>query len=178
MTETQNSRSSGYWFAGRSERVEGVDVLNLLRKYRSAEAAMRRRTRESMGMGETDLLALRYLLQAERTGAQLKPKDLAERLGISSASTTILLDRLERSGHLKRAPHPSDRRALVIVPTMGAEHEVRTTLGHMHDRMLEVADALEPEDAAVVATFLQGMVDAVERADHHEADSDREGLAG
>ena len=89
------SRSKGYWYEQETEQQTGaVVVLNALRDYRASEAAMRRRTRSSMGMGETDLLALRYLLQAEAAGKTVGPKELGARLGVTSASTTTLVDRL------------------------------------------------------------------------------------
>jgi DNA-binding MarR family transcriptional regulator len=157
--------SSGYWYEPDVTRIGSVDVLNLLRRYRSADQEMRRRTRDSMGMGETDLLALRYVLRAEREGEVFTPGMLAKRLGISTASTTVLIDRLERSGHLARRPHPSDRRSLVVVSTTDSDAEVRQTLGRMHRGMIDVADSLDPNELVAVARFLTGMIEAVELAD-------------
>ncbi|WP_353813418.1 MarR family winged helix-turn-helix transcriptional regulator [Agromyces sp. SYSU T00266] len=156
-----DERSSGYWYSADRTR-RGVAVLNALRDYRAAEAAMRRRTRSAMRMGETDLLAIRYLLKREGEGRSVSPKDLAAHLGISSASTTVLIDRLVRSGHVERRPHPTDRRALVIAPTIASDDQVRATLGEMHRRMIEVAEGLDPERAVAVLDFLDSMRDAVD----------------
>jgi DNA-binding MarR family transcriptional regulator len=156
-----DERSSGYWYSDDRTR-RGVAVLNALRDYRAAEAAMRRRTRSAMRMGETDLLAIRFLLKREGEGRAVSPKDLAAHLGISSASTTVLIDRLVRSGHVERRPHPTDRRALVIAPTIGSDDEVRATLGEMHRRMIEVAEGLEAQQAETVLYFLESMRDAVD----------------
>lgn len=128
---------------------------------------MRRRTRSSMGMGETDLLALRYLLEAQKAGRAVSPKELSVRLGISSASTTTLIDRLAKTGHVVRKPHPSDRRALVLEATPNSDCEVRETLGDMHKRMKEVADSFSEEETAVVVRFLSRMRDAVDAIDNH-----------
>ncbi|MGX5358477.1 MarR family winged helix-turn-helix transcriptional regulator [Kocuria sp. KH4] len=154
--------SSGYWYGTDDPGPGPVQVLEALRAYRTAETAMRRRTKDSMGMGEKDVLALRYLLEADRAGTPMSPRDLTARLGISSASTTTLLDRLTRTGHIARRPHPTDRRALVIVATAEADCEVRTTLGRMHERMLAAARALDPDQAATVTAFLHAMADAVD----------------
>ncbi|WP_255447086.1 MarR family winged helix-turn-helix transcriptional regulator [Schumannella soli] len=161
--------SSGYWY-GADRRPSSVDVLNLMRQYRQAEAEMRRRTRDSMGMGETDLLALRYLLRAEREGRSMTARDLGRLLSISSASTTALVDRLERGNHIARAPHPTDRRMQIIVPTVETDAEVRQTLGRMHQRMVQITDELGDGDLEVVARFLSGMIHAVADTD----DLDRE----
>jgi DNA-binding MarR family transcriptional regulator len=165
MATQETTEASGYWFPGDDSTQRGVAVLNALRRYRAAETAMRRRTRDTMGMGETDLLAVRYLLQAQRSGRKISPKDLAAYLGISSASTTILIDRLVKSNHVRREPHPTDRRALVITPTTETDDEVRATLGVMHRRMMSIAEGLSPADAHVVATFLEQMRSAVDQID-------------
>lgn len=171
--------SSGYWYgtSGAGSRAGAVQVLEALRAYRTAETAMRRRTKDSMGMGEKDLMALRYLLEADRSGTPMSPRDLSARLGISSASTTTLLDRLARTGHITRRPHPTDRRALVIVATAEAHCEVRSTLGHLHERMLATARALSPDQAATVTAFLHAMAAAVDDTEELDDDADRTGTA-
>jgi len=151
---------AGYWY-GADSAVTSTGVLEMLRRYREAEQAMRRRTRTSMGMGETDMIAVRHLLLAQRQNRDLTAGDLAGLLQISTASTTALIDRLERSGHARRERHPRDRRSTRVVATIATDDDVRATLGAMHRDMLAVADSLTPAEAAVVAWFLTGMIDAV-----------------
>jgi len=156
----------GYWYPSEQEhRAAAVAVLNALREYRASETAMRRRTRSSMEMGESDLLALRYLLEADKAGVGIQPKELAARLGMTSASMTSLIDRMVTGGYVTRETHPSDRRAILLRPTPGADAEVRQTLGKMHQRMIEVAESLTPEQAAAVTHFLLAMRDAVDTLD-------------
>lgn len=160
-------RGSGYWYPKHGV-PSSVDVLNLLRRYRAAETAMRARTRSSMGMGETDLLALRLLLQAERRGEMLRQRDLATALGLASPSVTALVDRLVKSGHVRREPHPDDRRASIVVPTVDTDDEVRATLGAMHRRMIDTLDDMGDAERRAVAGFLERMCEAVETVDDHE----------
>jgi DNA-binding MarR family transcriptional regulator len=155
--------SEGY----RYPRIEGtqpgaVDIINALREFRTSESAMRRRTRSSAAMGETDLLALRYLIDADAAGTGIRPTELAARLGITSASMTSLVDRLVASGYVTRQPHPSDRRALLLRPTPGADEEVRHNLNQMHTRMLEAAESLSQEEIRAVMHFLMRMREAVD----------------
>lgn len=164
METATSLEGAGYWYADQ-ETPGSVEVLNALRAYRAAEAEMRRRTREAMKMNETDLLAIRYAMRAQKAGRCLSPKDLSRMLNISTASTTGLIDRLVASGHLLRRPHPTDRRSVEVVPTGSADIEVRETLGDMHKRMLEVAESLTPEEALHVTRFLERMKSAVERQD-------------
>lgn len=50
-------------------------------------------------------------------GQPLSPTAIAERLIVTTASVTSLLDTLERRGLVERRPDPSDRRRLLIVIT-------------------------------------------------------------
>ncbi|MGO4121182.1 MarR family winged helix-turn-helix transcriptional regulator [Arthrobacter sp. YAF16] len=165
---SDSAAGSGYWY-GPDERLDPpTAVLQALRGYRAAEVATRRSTRDSMGMGETDLLALRYLLRAQAAGERVGPKDLSRTLGITTASTTSLIDRLVGSGHVRREPHPTDRRSLVIVPTAATDSEVRETLGEMHRRMLAVAEELSAEESRIIVSFLRRMADALtEQVERH-----------
>jgi DNA-binding MarR family transcriptional regulator len=160
MVSTGNE-GSGYWYGPDGQLDYGAAVLKSLRDYRSAETTMRRSTRDSMGMGETDLLALRYLLRVQASGKTVVPKDLSQFLGITSASTTSLIDRLVASGHVRREAHPSDRRSVVVAPTVESDQEVRETLGAMHRRMMAVAESLTADEARIVVKFLERMTEAV-----------------
>jgi len=160
MRSTSNE-GSGYWYGPDGQLDFSAAVLKSLRDYRAAETAVRRSTRDSMGMGETDILALRYLLRMQAAGKATAPKDLSQFLGITSASTTSLIDRLAGSGHVRREAHPTDRRSVVVVPTVESDQEVRETLGAMHRRMMAVAEGLTADEARVVVGFLQRMTEAL-----------------
>lgn len=154
-------RSDEHWYPEEAA-LSGIDVLDLLRRYRVAEAAMRRRTHAGMGMGETDLLALRHLLREQSEGRAVLQRDLVRVLGVSSPSVTALVDRLTASGHVTREPHPTDRRAVVVVPSVESDSEVRATLGAMHQRMMSAVDELDAAELEAVSRFLSSMITAVE----------------
>jgi hypothetical protein len=105
MTSEVMTSTAGYWYE--DSAVSAVDVLNALRRYRTAESAAQRRAREALGIGENALLALRFLIDAEHDGRTVNAKDLAERLEITAASTSALVDRLVRSGHVERSSRSS-----------------------------------------------------------------------
>jgi DNA-binding MarR family transcriptional regulator len=142
-----------------------AELIATLLDYRSAEEAMRRRTGESMRMGATDLQALRFLLRAKAEDRIVSGRDLADHLGVTSASVTALLDRLTASGHVQRAPHPTNRRSTMITATPGSDEEVRHTLGAMHQRMIQAARTLPAGDAALIVGFLTAMTAAVDSVD-------------
>lgn len=155
-------RDSGYWYGEQHEDVSRVDLLNLLRRYREAERRMRVRTRDSMRMGETDLVALRFLLRSVQGGRTVRQRDLAVALEISAASASALVDRLAKDGYVRRVPHPDDRRSVALEPTAKTDDEVRATLGDMHRRMLDSVESLTPEEVRVVARFLENLTRSLE----------------
>lgn len=126
---------------------------------------MRRRTGDSMRMGVTDLQALRFLLKSQGEGRPVSGRQLADHLGMTSASVTAMLDRLTTSGHVQRVKDPLNRRTNLVTATPGSDEEVRHTLGAMHTRMIEAARSLSSEDAEVVRTFLANLTSAVDTID-------------
>jgi DNA-binding MarR family transcriptional regulator len=142
-----------------------AELIKTLLEYRVAEEAMRKRTRDSMHMGTVDLQAIRFLLKAQGENRIVSGRNLADHLGMTSASVTALLDRLTKSGHVLRTPHPTNRRSNMVTATAGSDREVRETLGAMHGRMIETAKALNPAEAALVEGFLRSMTAAVDSVD-------------
>lgn len=131
-----------------------LDVLLAVRAFSDAMDRMHGGMKDDMDMNASDLSALRMLIMREQRGDPVSPHDLAEHLRISTASTTKLLDRLTVSGHVERRPHPTDRRARVIVLT---DRSRRTFFEHFGERlqaMRGVADRYSDAELAVIARFL------------------------
>jgi len=156
------AQTSGRWYGREHSHPEAVEVLQALSTYQAADAALRRRAAQALGMSEKDLTALRHLLEAERTGRPLAPGELARTMGISSASVTTLLDRLTKGGHITRRPHPTDRRALVVVATPEAGTRLQAVLEAAYQQMIDAAAGLDPDHARAVAAFLHTMARTVE----------------
>jgi len=176
MANSAQDAGTHYWYSDDAERERSVAVLEAMRTYRAAESAMRRRTQQSMGMNENDVLALRYVITAQQNGRSIGPKELASYLGISSASTTVLIDRLERGGQMRRENSPFDRRALILIPTATSDADMQAALGEVPARMVEVANLLDPTEAQVVIQFLTNMRSAVDEIDTHVTTENRAAL--
>lgn len=164
MTSEVTTSAAGFWYDENS-RVDAVDVLNALRRYRTAESSAQRRAREALGIGENALLALRVLLDAEKTGRTVNAKDLAEHLEITAASTSALVDRLVRSGHVERHADPNDRRGVILTATGASMRDVMRVLDQLDSRAIEAAEHLSEDEMAVVVTFLDQMSRVVDDVD-------------
>jgi ABC-type oligopeptide transport system ATPase subunit len=57
---------------------------------------------------------------------------------------------------------PTDRRALIIVPTISNEDEIRSMLGEVQPAMLKVVSALDATSAETIINFLDEMQSAVD----------------
>src|SRR3954453_425910 len=61
-----------------------------------------------------DFRALLHIMVAETAGRPMTSGDLSQRMGMSGAAITYLVDRLIESGHVRRDSHPDDRRKVVL----------------------------------------------------------------
>lgn len=110
-----------------------------------------------MGMNTHDLTTLRLLVIREQQGIPVKAGQVAAHLGISTASVTVLLDRLAAAGHITRRPDPRDRRARVIELTDHARAEFfRSFSGHL-GAMKEAASDFDDAELGTVARFLEAL---------------------
>ncbi|WP_420451970.1 MarR family winged helix-turn-helix transcriptional regulator [Ilumatobacter sp.] len=139
-------------------QTDGTDLSWALRSLLWNYNNVQRHIAEQMEMGTRDVSALEHL--AERP--ELGPADLASILGISTASATVLIDRLEDAGHVERRAHPSDRRRKQINVTEHATAEMFRTLQPLFDALTAIDDNYTPSEAATIASYLRAVTDAYE----------------
>ena len=160
--------------AGRAERPLGVgegelaqidELMAALAGLRAAEQELTRASLTYMQLNETDMKALHYLIVCEQQGVVATPSTIAAHLGISSASTTKLLDRLEKGGHVRRSRHPSDRRALAISIEAATRVAATRTVGAQHARRFHAARRLTSDQRETGLGFLDDMAREISIAD-------------
>ena len=103
------------------------------------------------GVTLSEIAALQHL---QITGG-LTAGQLAERLQMTTGAVTALVDRLERGGHLRRSPHPRDRRSTVLTLTDAGLREILLLVGPYLEEVGATAAALGAEEAAAVERFLE-----------------------
>ncbi|HME74176.1 MAG TPA: MarR family winged helix-turn-helix transcriptional regulator [Mycobacterium sp.] len=62
----------------------------------------------------TDFRALLHVMVAETTGRPITSGELRQRMGLSGAAITYLVDRMMASGHVTRQSDPGDRRKVIL----------------------------------------------------------------
>ena len=103
----------------------------------------------------TSGLVLSILADAE---SPLPPNEIADRLIVSRATVTGLLDSLERRAYIRRLPHPSDRRMILaeITATGRQAASVFRPIVHQHQKeWFEVLGETEQQQLLVALHRLQ-----------------------
>ncbi len=138
-----------------------LEAMRAVRAFSDAMDRMHGTLRGDMDMNASDLAALRMLIVREQRGHWVSPHDIASHLAISTASTTKLLDRLTRSGHLERRPHPHDRRARIVVLSEAARTEFYRHLGARMTKMRVAVESYSDDELRAIVRFLGDMEEAL-----------------
>ncbi|MCF3182809.1 MarR family transcriptional regulator [Streptomyces polychromogenes] len=105
-------------------------------------------------MHPTDVRALVCLLDAARAAEPATAGLLGTRLGLNSAGTTAVIDRLERLGHVARTRDPLDRRRVLLSVTPEAVRLGQSFFGPAIGTLAGVAAAFTPAERDAVRRFL------------------------
>ncbi|MGF2950173.1 MarR family winged helix-turn-helix transcriptional regulator [Microbacterium alcoholitolerans] len=141
------------------------ELMAALSGLREAEKRLSDASAQYMKLNQTDMRALHFLIVAANTGRTVTPGALAAHLQISTASTTKLLDRLERADHITRSPHPTDRRALAISITPETHEAAVNTVGRQQAKRFHAAARLSAEERSTVIRFLIDMTQEITLTD-------------
>jgi len=119
-----------------------------------------RQVGKALSVNATDLSAMEHLML---TGS-LTPSELARRLDISTAATTLAVDRLVALGHVERRPHSHDRRKVVVVPAPASVEQAFDELMPVIGGVSAMQSAMTPADRLVVQNFLAGVISVYQHA--------------
>ncbi|GAA3028952.1 hypothetical protein Aglo01_35150 [Actinokineospora globicatena] len=151
-TASAEEQVAGRW------RVEspgvGNPVMERLQEVGALTRVIEKRLSGALGVNTTGLSAMEHLASE----GPLTAKDLADRLRVSTAASTHIVDRLENAGHVVRRPHATDRRKVLVEPVQESMARLFGHLGPLLHGVEGLVEALSPEDRAAVENFLAGVV--------------------
>ncbi|MFC5061669.1 MarR family transcriptional regulator [Actinomycetospora atypica] len=143
------------------DRIARLDETTLaVRDLIGASRDLATRMAKVMAINATDMTAIHLLTEQGPMGAA----QLAERLGIRSASATVLVDRLEQAGHVERVRDTTDRRRVTLTATAAAR---RASLEAWLPAILdldEVCRTLSDDEAALARDLLRRLTATMEGA--------------
>jgi len=149
------------------------DLMTAMARLREVERQLWEVAQRYMQLNQTDMRALQYLIVARNRHETVTPGLLTRHLGITTASTTKMLDRLEHAGHISRTAHPSDRRAIAIQINPDTALAASQTVGRQQSYRFGPAAELDPDQRTVVIDFLNATADALEQAANLDPHADR-----
>lgn len=120
------------------------------------------RMAQRMGMNANDMSAIGALVQHGPMGVS----ELAEHLGIRPASATEMIDRLERSGHVRRERDTVDRRRVVITETEAARAASVQAWLPLIRRINEVSVLLSADERAAILGFVRRVEEVITTFDY------------
>ena len=108
------------------------------------------------GLSTSELQALRHLVDGS-----LGPVQLAHRLGVTSAASSGVVDRLAARGHVRRRPHPDDGRRTRVEVTESGRRQVEELMRPVAERLAETDDRLSDDERALVRRYLEDVTGAL-----------------
>ena len=138
-----------------------MQLVHLLRSVTIDLDLLGARFASTHGLHPTDVRALIHLLDADRTGVAATPGWLGAQVGLNSASTTALIDRLERLGHVRRSRDSADRRRVLLSVDPSAIELGWTFFGPLIDRLVTAMQAFTDDELDTARRFLAAMRGAV-----------------
>ncbi len=121
----------------------------------TVDAAVARRA----GISTSELQALRHLVHGS-----CGPVELSHVLGVTSAASSGVVDRLAAGGHVRRRPHPDDGRRTRVEVTESGRREVEQLMRPLSARLAETDDRLTEDERAVVRRYLRDVTGALRDA--------------
>ena len=108
------------------------------------------------GLSTSELHSLRHLMDTP-----MGPGDLARALGVTSAASSGVVDRLVARGHAERRPHPDDGRRTQVLITDSGRAEVYTRLAPMFAALAALDSGFDEHEREVVERYLRGATAAM-----------------
>ena len=106
-----------------------------------------------LGLNVTDTEALSFLT----INTSATPTELAKYTGLTTGSTTAMLDRLEKAGLIKRTANPKDRRGAIVAIQPKYNQMAWPLVADIQKLNTDVIASYTDEELKTIADFLNRM---------------------
>lgn len=111
----------------------------------------------------TDFRALLHVMVAETAGAPVTSGELRQRMGLSGAAITYLVDRMMASGHITRESDPGDRRKVILRYSDSGLATARAFFAPLGTHTREAMQDLPDADLAAAGRVFAALIEAMRR---------------
>ncbi len=122
----------------------------LARRHSTATVLFHHAVAEALGLGPSDHKCLDLL----RERGAMTGSELAAAVGLTTGAVTGIVQRLERSGRVRREPHPEDGRKQVLRPVEDGLADVRALFADIGADVERLLDGFDDHQLAAVAEYL------------------------
>jgi MarR family transcriptional regulator, organic hydroperoxide resistance regulator len=125
-------------------------VIRCLREFIAGSIIHNQQVADRVGLRLTDMQCINVL---ELMGPST-PGELARSTGLTTGGVTVMLDRLEKGGYVKRAPNPRDRRSVLVRLNPAKLKRIQALYREVNQQMAALLDETpEPELRSMVDMF-------------------------
>jgi MarR family transcriptional regulator, organic hydroperoxide resistance regulator len=128
-------------------------VIGALRQFIAGSILYNQQIADRVGLRLSDMQCINAL---ELMGPST-PGELARFTGLTTGGVTVMLDRLEKGGYLKREPNPRDRRSVLVHLNPAKAKKLQSFYGEVNERMAALLDETPERELRSVVSVLSKM---------------------
>jgi DNA-binding MarR family transcriptional regulator len=125
---------------------------------------------QQIGLGATEEKTLLIL-----SGGALTAGEIAQQTGLTTASVTSLIDRLEAKGYVRRVRDTNDRRRVIVEPVQEKLNELMNVFGSFQGIFDDLLNGYSDEQLVTITDFLKRAADrsrnAIDQLKHNAEDT-------
>ena len=133
--------------ATRTTLQDGLVVQ--IRQFIAGTILFNQRVADRAGLHLTDVQCINLL---ELLGPST-PGTLAQCTGLTTGGVTVMLDRLEKAGYIKRSPNPNDRRSILVSVNPKKLKAIHAPYDHVYRQTVALFSEFPELELQVIAKF-------------------------
>jgi MarR family transcriptional regulator, organic hydroperoxide resistance regulator len=135
--------------SSRKRRTLVPSLRRAVRLFIAGASFLSQRAADALGLHPTDMQFVNLL---DLLGP-MTPGALAQWSGLSSGGVTVVLDRLESAGYVRREPNPDDRRSVLIHLRPTQQKRVDANYKGVQEQFAEVTEEFSEAELEVILRF-------------------------
>ena len=133
------------------KRDLAIQVIRGAREYSIGTVLFHQAVGQLLDVNVTDMKCLDIIALK----GSANPSQLAKLTGLSTGSTTAMIDRLEKRGLIERCPNPEDRRGAIVVLTNGAAKKFPPLFESMAKAMEALVSSYSEKELDTLSDFFR-----------------------
>jgi MarR family transcriptional regulator, organic hydroperoxide resistance regulator len=130
-----------------------AQMIGQLRTFSSGAILFNQMVAECVGLHLTDMQCMNLL---DLLGTST-PGKLAEFMGLTTGGVTVMLDRLEKTGCIKREPNPDDRRSVLVRVNARKMEKINAQYAGVADQLDAYIRKVPEAELEIVVEFFKKM---------------------